>query len=344
MDIPHRLPAGKLPPALLQRLLEMARSADPRLVVGPGLGADAAVLDMGQHLLVAKSDPVTFATDLLGWYLVQVNANDIACMGARPRWLLCTLLLPEGCPPSLAEEVFRQVVEACQPLGVSVIGGHTEITYGLPRPIAVGAMLGEVERGRLVRPGGTQPGDVLLLTKGIALEGTALLAREAPDALRERGVPTEVIARAQRLLLEPGISVVREALSAAATGQVHALHDPTEGGLATALREMAIPAGVGLEVDGDAIPILPECRAVCSALGLDPLGLLASGALVMAVPPEAQASVRRAVEEEGIPCVPIGKVLARGEGLFLLHRGRRESLPVFPRDEVARWFSGRRGG
>lgn len=338
------LPAGKLPPHLLQRLLDMAKGSDPRVLVGPEVGADAAVLDRGERLLVAKSDPITFATDLIGWYLVQVNANDIACMGAYPRWLLCTLLLPEGCPPSLAEDIFRQVVEACRPLGITVIGGHTEITYGLPRPIAVGAMLGEVERERLVRPGGAQPGDVLLLTKGIALEGTALLAREAADALLQAGLTQEQVRRAQRLLVEPGISIVREALAAVETGYVHALHDPTEGGLATALWELAQPAGVGIEVDAEAIPILPECILVCRALGLDPLGLLASGALLIAVAPKGREAVQRAVEAQGIPCVPIGRVLPRGEGFFLWRKGRREALPTFPRDEVARWFTQRVAG
>ncbi|MFN3974301.1 MAG: AIR synthase family protein [Dehalococcoidia bacterium] len=339
MEKPSRMLPGKLPAHMLQHLLEMAQSNDPQVVVGPGIGADAAVLEVGDSLLVAKSDPVTFATNLIGWYMVQVNANDIACMGARPRWLLCTLLLPEGCQPSLAEDIFHQVVEACRPIGVTIIGGHTEITYGLSRPIAIGAMLGVVERERLVRPGGARPGDVLLLTKGIALEGTALLAREAPDALIKAGLPQEQIASAQRLLLEPGISILREALTAVAAGPVHTLHDPTEGGLATALRELATPAGLGLEVDAEAIPVLPECRRVCRALGLDPLGLLASGSLLIAVSPEVSEAVQRAVEGEGIPCTPIGRMLGPGEGLFLRRGGQREPLPTFPRDEVARWFS-----
>jgi hydrogenase expression/formation protein HypE len=333
------LPVGKLPAPLLQRLLEAVPIPDPRVVVRPQVGADAAVVDMGDRLLVVKSDPITFATERIGWYVVQVNANDVACLGARPRWFLCTLLLPEGCPPPLAEEVFRQVVEACRALGVSLIGGHTEVTYGLARPLAIGAMLGEVGRGRLVRPGGARPGDLLLLTKAIALEGTALLAREAAPALLQRGVPPEVVSRAQGLLTHPGISVVEEALAAAATGWVHALHDPTEGGLATGLWEMAALAGVGLEVDGDAIPLLPECQAICRALGLDPLGLLASGSLLIASPPEGYEAVRQAVEEVGAPCAVIGRVLPPGEGLLLLRGGRREPLPLFPRDEVARWFS-----
>ena len=172
-------PLGKLPADVLARLLENIQPADPRVIVGPGIGLDAAVIDMGDRLLVAKSDPITFATDSIGWYAVQVNANDIATTGATARWFLATLLLPEShADAAMAESIFSQIHSACAAISVSLVGGHTEITYGLDRPIVVGAMLGEVTRDRLVRPSGAQPGDALLLTKGIAVEGTAIIARE----------------------------------------------------------------------------------------------------------------------------------------------------------------------
>ena len=179
---------GKLPSQLLAHLLaRIGPYRSGRVVVGPGVGQDAAVIDMGDRLLVAKSDPITFASDLIGWYAVHVNANDVACMGARPAWFLATILLPEGAAPSLAEAIFEQVLDACQAMEIELVGGHFEITYGLERPIVVGAMLGEVERGRLVRSSGAQPGDCLILTKGIAIEGTAVLAREAGEALAAAG-------------------------------------------------------------------------------------------------------------------------------------------------------------
>ena len=169
---------GKFPPSLLDRLLQKTGVTDPRVVLGPGLGEDAAVLDMGETLLVAKSDPITFATDRIGWYAVQVNANDIACTGGVPRWFLATLLVPERFTEDQAEELFTQVLDACNDIGVALVGGHSEVTQGIDRPLVAGTMLGEVARDRLVRTGGAQEGDSLVVTQGIAIEGTALLALE----------------------------------------------------------------------------------------------------------------------------------------------------------------------
>lgn len=330
---------GKFPPELLGRLLGKLGATDPSVVVGPGIGADAAVIQTGQGLLVAKSDPVTFATDRIGWYAVQVNANDVACMGATPRWFLATLLMPPRFSQAEAEGVFDQVLEACQALGVSLVGGHSEVTYGLDRPIVVGSMLGEVAADRLVRSGGAQDGDSIVVTKGIAIEGTALLARERAAALRQAGVPEQVIEQAAGFLTQPGISVVKDARIACAMAEVHALHDPTEGGLVTGLRELAQASGLGLAVDEGSIPVFPECQTICQALGLDPLGLLASGALLIALPAGQVLNLLAALEREGIVGWEIGQMLAPEEGLVLMGRQGEVALPEFPRDELARYFS-----
>jgi hydrogenase expression/formation protein HypE len=171
----EHLPVGKLPPELLARLINLGQTSDPRLLIGPGIGLDCAVLDFGERLLVLKTDPITFATDEIGWYAVHVNANDIATTGGEPRWMMMTLLLPENAAtPALAETIAAQVHQACRELGITVVGGHTEITYGLDRPILVGCMLGEVERSELIVPTGATPGDRVLLTKGVPLEAAAL--------------------------------------------------------------------------------------------------------------------------------------------------------------------------
>ena len=333
-----RLPVGKLPAELLASLLDQVRH-DPQVLLGPKVGADAAVIDWGDRVLIATADPVTFATDLIGWYAVQVNANDVACLGGTPRWFLATLLLPEDSTAAQAQEIFQQLLSACEDLGVALVGGHTEVTYGLDRPIVMGAMLGDAPRERVVWPAGAQPGDVLLLTKGIALEGTALLAREAAGPLAERGVTSETLERASGLLFTPGISVVRDAQAACDVGGVHAMHDPTEGGLATGLLEMAQAAGVGLEVDVAAVPLLPECREVCEALGLDPLGLLASGALLLASSDRTAENVRKALLGRGIPVSAIGRVTDASQGTKLRIGGELRDMPRFPRDELARFLS-----
>src|SRR5438552_10796636 len=179
--------AGKLPPDLLASLLAGAATDDPRVLVGPRVGVDAAVLDFGERVLVVKSDPITFATEDVGWYAVQVNANDLAVMGATPRWFLATLLLPEGTTEDAVRAIFAPLLGACRELGISLVGGHTEITVGLDRPIVCGHMLGEAAPGELVRSDGARPGDRLLLTKAIPLEATSILARERRAALLGRG-------------------------------------------------------------------------------------------------------------------------------------------------------------
>ena len=328
---------GKLPMEVLARLLSGTAQADPRVLQGPGIGADAAVIDMGDRLLIAKADPVTFATDRIGWYAVQVNANDVACMGGVPKWFLATVLLPEGATEALAESVHEQITEACEALGVSLVGGHTEITYGLTRPIVSGQMLGEATRDTVVWPGGARPGDALILTQGIAIEGTSVLAHEAAEALLAGGMTEAEVTAAAGLLDAPGISVVRAARAAASAG-VRAMHDPTEGGLATGLAELATAAKAGLEVDAAAVRVLPETQAVCRALGLDPLGLLASGSLLASAAPERAEAVLAALHFEGVDAAVIGRVTEASAGLRLRSSDGVRELPSFPRDELARYM------
>ncbi len=334
------LPAGKLPNALLDRLLQRFAPDDLRLVVGPQMGVDAAVIDMGDIYLVAKTDPITFATDAIGWYVVNVNANDIAVMGATPRWFMATVLLPAGkATPALAEAIYAQIAAACANLGVALAGGHTEITVGLERPIISGTMLGEVAPERLLRSSGVQPGDDLVLVGQAPVEGTALIAREKEADLLARGFDTALLRRAQAFLHEPGISVVRAAQVAAAAAQVHAMHDPTEGGLATGIWEMAQASGVGMAIDFDAVPIPPESQALCAAYGLDPLGVIASGALLVALPPEQTGRLMAALGSAGIPAQVIGQATIAGGNLSARRNGVAAAYPCFAVDEIARIFA-----
>lgn len=332
----RRLAPGKLPPDLLAALLRRGVIRDPRVLVGPGIGRDAAVIDFGPTLLVAKTDPVTFATDEIGWYAVQVNANDIAAMGARPRWFLATALLPErGATPELASRIYTDLLDACNALDIALVGGHTEITVGLDRPILVGQMLGEVARDALMGPENARPGDALLLTKALCVEGVALLARERAQQVR-RAAGEAFTARCAAFLREPGISVVRDARLACAVGGVRAMHDPTEGGLATALRELAEAAGCGLRVRNRDIPVYPEAQRLCDFFGLDPLGLIASGSLLIAADAGKADAIAGALRGEGIPCARIGELTAPGEGCRLIRDSGETDLPRFDRDEIAR--------
>jgi len=328
---------GKLPPQVLEALL--AGCPVPKssgVIIGPRFGEDAAVIDFGRKYLVAKTDPITFTAERIGWYAVNINANDVATLGARPRWFLATLLLPEtGATRALARSIFQDALRACQALGVTLCGGHTEITSGLTRPIVVGQMLGEVERAKLVRKEEQQPGDLVILTKGIAVEGTAILAREKAGPLT-RKLGDATVRRARRLLFHPGISVVREALLAVKHGEIHAMHDPTEGGLLSGIYELARAGNVGLRVWKEKVPVLPETRAFARVLGFDPFAVIASGALLVVVSPRTTAAVLRAFARHKITAAVIGETCLGNEGLKLVEGGRARPLRVPARDEIAR--------
>jgi hydrogenase maturation factor len=319
-------------------MLAAAPVQDERIMLGPGVGLDCAVLDLGSTLLVFKSDPITFATEEIGWYAVQVNANDIATTGATPVWFLMTLLLPgEGTDASLVEQISQQVFEACQSIGVSVIGGHSEITHGLERPIVVGTMIGEVSRQDLVTPRGASPGERILLTKGVPIEAISILAREFPDKLSGLLSPAE-IAQARDYLHDPGISVLEDAWLAVQAGTVTAMHDPTEGGLASALWELAEASKLVITIDPGAVLVPDLAWRICQAFDIDPLSAIASGALLLTTPPGDAARICQALEKEGVPCTEIGRVEKGVPEVWRTTDSGQEMLERPTRDEIARVF------
>ncbi|MDP6348215.1 MAG: AIR synthase related protein [Chloroflexota bacterium] len=332
------LRAGKLPPDLLAGLLARL-TPGPDVVIGGAVGLDAAVIDFApgsDRYLLAKTDPITFATDRIGDYAIHVNANDIVCMGGRPRWFLATALLPEGTAEAAVRGVFDQLESACHAIDVSLVGGHTEVTVGLDRPLVIGCMLGTVVSAELLLPRNVRAGDDLLLTHGAAIEGTAVLAREAATALRAAGLTDTEIAAAAELLDAPGISVLPAARALKGLEGLHALHDPTEGGIATAIRETATATASGFDIEVTRVPVLPETAKVCAALELDPLGLLASGALLAAVDPGGTEAALARLTEAGIPAARIGRLTSAAGPA-----SEDSALPTFERDELARYLEGR---
>ena len=334
-----QFPLGKLPANLLAELLSKVSNTDPRVIVGAGVGVDAAVLDMGDRYLVAKTDPITFATDQVGWYAVNVNANDIACMGATPRWFLATLLMPENqANEELATRVFEQITQACDALDVSLVGGHTEITFGIDRPIVMGCMLGEVNPERLLTPAGIEAGDAVILAGGVPIEATAIIAREKAEEL-EGQYEAEFLARCANFLLEPGISVVAAAQVSQASGEVHAMHDPTEGGLATGLWELAQSSRTAIEIQEAAIKVVPEGQVLCEHYGLDPLASIASGALLVVAGPEGASQIVEALEAARIPAAVIGEITSHSEPEVILHSADgMQKLNLPERDEITKLF------
>ncbi len=333
------LPVGKLPPDLLSRLLAKYTSSGGRVLVGPGIGRDAAVVDMGDRLLVAKTDPITFTADEIGWYAVHVNANDVACCGACPRWFLAAVLLPaEGTTPEMVERIFAQISGACRDLGIAFCGGHTEVTHGLAQPIVVGHLLGEADPNCYLTSAGARAGDAVILTKGYAIEGTAIIAREKRKELG--GIFSEAeLDRLANLIREPGISVVEDARVAMGAGGVHALHDPTEGGVATGLWELAEASGVGLRIEEDRMPLMPECERICRHFGLDPWGLIASGSLLIAADQDQAEAIIERLDSRGIAAAAVGEIVPASQGRRICSaNGASRELPTFASDELTRLF------
>jgi hydrogenase expression/formation protein HypE len=334
-------PPGKLPIDVLDKLLSThTTQKDPRVVVGARVGEDAAVIDFGNRYLVAKTDPITFATNDIGHYAIHVNANDIATMGAIPRWFLSTLLLPESrTDETLAETIFASLHKAAQEIGVSICGGHTEITIGLDRPIIVGQMLGDVAKEDLIQATNLEPNDCILLTKGLGIEATAIIANEKTNILETSDISPKTIAKATQYLYNPGISILKEARIACQTAPVKAMHDPTEGGVATALREWAQAADVGLDINGNALYISPETQQLCNHFQLDPLGVISSGALLIGVSQAHAQTVCNAIQKAHIPCAIIGHIQEKSFGLKITYNNTTTDLPIFDRDEIGKIFA-----
>jgi hydrogenase maturation factor len=320
------LPTGKLPPELLSSLV-LGRLGVRRAetVVGARLGVDAAAIALGaDEVCILTSDPITTATSGAGRLAVIVVCNDVAVMGAEPVGVLATLLFPAGSSPSAIRELTEDIDATARELNVEVLGGHTEIAPGIAAPIAVLTGVGRARRDRLVTSAGARVGDALVLTKAAALEGTYILAGDF--AARLGSVSAELLAEAQGYGQE--LSIVAEARVAHALG-AHAMHDPTEAGVVGALWEMAEASGTGFRVSVDRIPVRPATRAICAVLGVDPLRLIASGALLIACPDGAQMVA-------GLPAaVQIGIVTE--EGRVLAHAdGHEEEVVALGRDELYR--------
>ncbi len=324
---------GKLPHGLLEKLIGLKGAEDPRVFVGPKLGEDCAVIDLGDFFLILKADPVTFVTGRAGAYAVHVNANDVASMGARPCWFEAVLLCPLGTGEKEAQGLFAEIDETARALDIAVVGGHTEITPAVTRPVVIGSMQGLVAKNRLVTSSGVRPGDCIVMTKVAGLEGTAVLLQEKPqEAARVLG--QEGLAEARRLVGELGISVVQEALMAAEHG-VHAMHDVTEGGVATALFELAYASSVQILVNPEAIPVLDATRQLCAHFGIEPMGLLGSGGLLIALSKQDLPKVQEAFRVRGFLAKLIGEA-SEGEGVYALRDNKNVPLPVYEQDEITK--------
>ncbi len=326
------LATGKLPAALLGRLLSGLPKPD-EVVVGPAIGEDACAIRVPGGLLVAATDPITLTSAGAARLAVILNANDVAVMGVRPRWFLAAVLLPPAATEGMVTELFEALRAALDEVGAYLVGGHTEVSTAVTRPVVVGQMLGIAGPDGVVTTGGARVGDVIVQVGAAPVEGAAVLATELASRLRD--IDPVILEAALRAMDDPGVSVVAPALAATALGAT-SLHDPTEGGLAAALHELAASAGVAVRVDADAIQWFGPGLAVCRALGADPWATLASGALLAAFAPGLADRAVATLNSRGYPSAAIGSVEG-GHGVRDA-TGREVAYPE--RDEVARILAG----
>lgn len=296
---------GKLPSHVLKNVLKKFQTNDPSIVLGPSIGEDFAVIRMNKNLLVVHSDPITGATKRIGWYAVHIVCNDIATSGARPRWIVPVILLPVG-RYDILNEIIEDISSVTEELGISVVGGHTEFTPGLERPIISMTAFAEASMESLILTRNSKPGDKIILTKGVAIEGTSIIAHELENILL-RHISRGVIEEAKKI--SDMISVVRDAEVAIKFGGVHAMHDPTEGGIAMGLQELAFSSGYGLEVYEEDMIFLKPTVEIIEVLGIDPLRLISSGALLIVADKDKADEIVKGLNNEGIRASIIGEVI-----------------------------------
>jgi hydrogenase expression/formation protein HypE len=324
---------GKLPAEALSRIVLTKRGATRReVLLPPGLGEDSAALDLGGEACVLATDPITAAEEGTGKLAVHICCNDLAACGAEPVGILLTVLLAPGDSEKKLARIMEEVHSTASELGVAILGGHTEVTSAVRRTVLSVTAVGKCPAKDLVRSSGARPGQEVILTKQLALEGTSILASELAEKLKG-------VLSAQRLeravSFRDQISIVGEARAASELG-ASAMHDVTEGGILGALWELAKASEVGLEIWEDEIPILEETRLICQHLGIDPLGLIASGSLLIIAPGQLNLALR--LQERGFSATSIGRTVAEAGSYTLVSQdGHRQLVPP-RRDELYRAF------
>jgi hydrogenase expression/formation protein HypE len=319
---------GKVPTEILQKIVfKHLGTKRSDVVLGPAVGEDAAIVKAGEQVLVTATDPVTGAEEWLGWLAVNVSANDVATCGVKPLWFSSSILLPEGSDEALVEIICGQMDRAANQLDVAIIGGHCEATPGLDHPVVIGCTIGVAENGRYVTSSGARAGNKIIMTKGTGIEGTAILASDRREELL-KVYDEHFIKRAEAFFTK--ISIVDEALIAFSTGGVSAMHDPTEGGVAGGLHEMADAAKVGFRIYEDKIPISEETEKICTHFEIDPLQLISSGTLLIVAKQDRTTEIVTKLLQNKMRALVIGEITEPGLGRILVTRNGEKKELVRP--------------
>jgi hydrogenase expression/formation protein HypE len=322
-----KLPLGKIPIDILKDVV-FKNLGFPRsdVILGPAAGVDGAVLDFGNKNAIVSMDPITGAVERVGWEAINVNANDVATFGVEPAFFFSCIMLPENSDSTIVETISSQMHIAATALNIAIVGGHCESTPGLSNPIVVGCIIGITEKGKYVTAAGAKAGDKLILTKSAGIEGTAILATDREAQLSKTFSPT-LLKTAQSFYSQ--ISVVKDALTAYGAGGVHAMHDPTEGGVLNGIHEMADASGLGVRVVEEKINVEPETAKICRFYEIDPLQLISSGALLIAAEPQATNKIVDSLCREHIYADIVGEFNPNPNKRILVHKD--DSAEMLPR-------------
>lgn len=329
----RRRPVGKISLEQLKKFVFPYTGVhDSSVLLGPRVGEDTALIDLGVNVLILKADPITGAVERAGWLSVHVNANDVATRGAKPRWFLPTLIMPTTTTVKTVEKIMRQIHEAATELGVAVVGGHTEFINGIDHPIIAGTMAAVIEKDKYITSAGARPGDKIILTKGAAIECTMILATDMSEEIRKE-LGSEIVERGKAFIQK--ISIVKDALVAIKNGKVTAMHDATEGGIATALHEVAEASEIDFTVYEDKIYVAPETQKMCHLFDLDPLQVISSGALIITATPQTSQKIVDGLNKAGIRAEIIGEATDKNEGRSIVRKdGKVVDLPLPEQDQL----------
>lgn len=325
------LKTGKLDSALLQRIvIDNIKYKRSEVLTRAGVGEDCAVIDFGSYECVMSTDPITAAVNEIGRLAVHISCNDIASNGVEPLGIMLAVLLPEGTTAEDVELIMKQASEAAAQCGVEIIGGHTEITTAVNKPVIVSTAIGRARKWQSASAENIRVGDFILMTKSAGLEGTGIIASDFHEELR-KFLSEEEIRQAAALLED--VSVVKEGVIAGKIG-TNGMHDVTEGGILGAVWEMCQLAGVGAEVWGDQVPVEDVTRKICQYYGIDYLRLISSGSMIIMASPEKKAEIIKRLQATGVSVHTIGKILPADQGLTVMEDGIREPIDPPQSDEL----------
>lgn len=318
---------GKLPNSLLDKIIiepinkhSVKRS---EVMLKPSIGEDCAALNMGDNICLLSTDPITGAVENIGRLAININTNDIASSGGEPVGIMVTALFPPSITEGEISQIVTELYEEAEKVNVAILGGHTEITDAVNKPVLSCTVIGKTRK--LITSAGARAGDYVVMTKYAGLEGTAIFAHDREELLKN--VDKSVVERAKKF--SESLSVIKEGKAAAKEG-AHAMHDVTEGGILGACWEVADCAGLGIEVYADKIPVREETKIICDELGVDYRRLISSGSMLIIC--ENGDKMTAAIEKEGINASVIGRIT--DEGRYIIENGCKYVLEEPGADEL----------